>query len=103
MSSPLPAYQFYPAARFCPSCRGRLATTVPVRRLFLKGPLQRMGLTCYCVSCNSRYRATSSLPFVWIAWLGPLGRWIWWQTTTLEVTLLPEKDDPGEKGGCRLT
>ena len=50
-----------------------------------------MGIPCYCVQCNTRYRATSRLPFIWISWLGPLGRWLWWKTTVLDLTLKPEE------------
>lgn len=88
--TPLPAYQFYPAARFCPACGGKLVSSTPIIRQFLQGPLQGMGITCYCVGCNTRYRATSRLRYGWVAWLGPVGRWIWWQTTELEITLRPE-------------
>ena len=52
-----------------------------------------MGIICYCVQCNTRYRATSQLPFAGVAWMGGLGRWIWWQTTTLELTLRSEEPD----------
>ena len=82
-----PAFGFYPALRFCPSCGAQLLTATPVNRTFLKGPLQRLGITCYCVQCNRRYRATSRLKFAWVAWAGPVGRWLWWQTAGLEITL----------------
>ena len=91
---PTPAFGFYPAFRPCPECRGLMLTATPVTRRFLKGPLQRMGITCYCVQCNTRYRATSRLAFVWVAWMGNLGRWIWWQTTTLGLTLRSEEPNP---------
>lgn len=84
------AYQFYPIVRLCPSCGARLVTATPVTRTHLQGPLQRLGITCYCVRCNTRYRATSKLPFAWVGWMGPLGHRIWWQTTLLEVTLRSE-------------
>ena len=86
-------FSFYPAGRLCPSCRGPLVTTAPVNRIYLKGPLQKFGVTCYCVACNSRYRAVSRMRFQWTGWLGPLGRWIWWKTTSLELTLRPEIPD----------
>ncbi len=85
-----PPYGFYPAGRLCPSCRGWLVTATPVNRAFLKGPLQNFGVTCYCMACNTRYRATSWLRYGWVGWLGRLGRWTWWKTTSLEVTLRPE-------------
>lgn len=90
MRTPLPAYQFYPAARRCPSCGGKLVSSTPIIRRFLQGPLQGMGIACYCVNCNVRYRATSRLRYGRVSWLGPIGRWIWWQTTEMEVTLRPE-------------
>ncbi len=87
----IPPYQFYQTARRCPTCLKRLLTATPLTRAFTQGLLQRMGMTCYCVWCNRRYRATSSLRYGWVAWMGPVGRWLWWQTTSLEVTLLPEE------------
>jgi hypothetical protein len=50
-----------------------------------------MGVTCYCVSCNRRYRAASRLPYAAVGWLGPLGRLLWWLSTSLELTLRPEE------------
>ncbi len=88
-------FGFYPAQRLCPSCGGRLLTAIPVNRTFLRGPLQRMGVTCYCVACNRRYRAQSGLRYGWVGWMGPVGRWLWWQTTSLELTL----EAPEEPGG----
>ena len=88
---PAPAFGFYPAFRPCPECHGRLLTATPMKRQFLQGPLQRMGITCYCVQCNTRYRAVSRLPFAWVAWMGGVGRWIWWQTTKLELILQSEE------------
>lgn len=61
--------------------------------MFLQGPLQRLGVTCYCVACNRRYRATGRIRYGWIGWLGPFGRWLWWQTAGLELTLSVEQDD----------
>lgn len=87
----LPAYGFYPAYRLCPSCGGRLLTAVPVGRTHLRGPLHRLGVTCYCVSCNRRYRAASRLRYEWVGWMGAFGRWLWWQATSLELTLKPEE------------
>lgn len=86
MSRP-PPYGFYLTYRLCPACGGRLLSATPLSRTFLQGPLQRMGITCYCIACNVRYRAVSRLRFPLVAWMGPLGRWIWWQTTSLEETL----------------
>ena len=88
---PAPAFGFYPTYRLCSDCGGRLLTATPVNRTFLKGPLHRMGITCYCVSCNSRWRAKGTLRYGWVAWMGPFGRWLWWQFTALELTLKPEK------------
>ncbi len=84
-------FQFYPTSRFCPECRGRIVTATPLTRTYLQGPLQRLGITCYCVRCNTRYRATSPLPFGWVGWMGPVGRWAWWLTTSLEATLRSEE------------
>lgn len=84
-------FGFYDVHRLCPECGARLVTATPVTRTYLQGPLQRLGITCYCVRCNTRYRATSKLPFAWVGWVGPLGRRIWWQTTSLEVTLRSEQ------------
>ena len=84
-----PAYHFYSTARLCPNCGGQLLTTTPVNRTTLQGLLQRLGTTCYCMACNRRYRATSRLSYPLVGWLGPVGRWIWWKTTSLELTLEP--------------
>jgi len=88
-----PAYQFYTAARSCPACRNKLVTTEPFASQFMGGTLYRIGLACYCVHCNNRYRATSFIRFSWIAWAGPVGQWIWWQTARLEPTT-PAADAP---------
>jgi len=82
-----PAFQFYPVPRACPSCRSRLVTATPLTRTFTQGILHSLGITCYCVRCNNRYRAASSLRYAFVAWLGPVGRWLWWQTASLELTL----------------
>lgn len=92
--NPLPAYQFYATSRRCPVCRQRIATATPLTIKFTQGPLHRMGLTCYCVSCNSRFRAVGCFRFGWVAWAGPLGRWIWWRTALLKPTT-PAEDPPG--------
>ena len=84
-----PPYQFYRSSRLCPECRSVLLTAAPLNRTFTQGILHRLGITCYCVRCNSRYRATGWLRYRWIWWAGPIGRWIWWQTATLELTLSP--------------
>ena len=68
-----------------------MLTAVPVSRTHLQGPLHRLGITCYCVSCNSRYRAKGRLRYEWVGWLGPVGRWVWWLAAELEVTLQPEE------------
>lgn len=83
-------FQFYSAYRSCPSCRGALLTATLVTKTSMSGPLQRMGVTCYCVSCNRRYRATGRLSYPAIAWLGPAARRLWWKTASLELTLRPE-------------
>ncbi len=90
-----PSYQFYPCAKSCPACGAGLLTAIPLTRTFTQGPLERLGITCYCVSCNRRYRATSPIRFVWVAWLGPVGRWLWWKATSLELTLKPEEEPGG--------
>ena len=82
-------YQFYPAFKSCPNCRTRLLTTVPITRKFLQGVLHDLGIVCTCVRCSRRYRATSWLRYSWIAWAGPVGQWIWWQTTSLTETDRP--------------
>lgn len=87
MTSP---FGFYRTARRCPECRQPLVTATPLTRRFTQGLLQDLGLTCYCVACNSRYRATTRLRFYWVAWAGALGGWIWWKTTSLEKTLSAE-------------
>ena len=86
MSGPA-AYQFYGTFRRCPECGATLLTATPLTRQFTQGLLQRLGITCYCVRCNTRYRATTRLRYQAVAWLGPVGWWIWWQTTSLEQTL----------------
>ena len=83
-------FGFYPADKLCPACGQRLLTHTPVHRTYLQGPLQKMGITCHCIQCNTRYRAVSTLPFSRVAWLGRFGRWIWWQTVELEETLRGE-------------
>jgi hypothetical protein len=93
-----PPYGFYPSSRRCPSCKARLVTTTPVNRFYLQGLLQELGLACYCVRCNTRYRATGRLRFHWVSGLGAFGRWIWWKTATLEVTLSPDPEFPQETG-----
>lgn len=92
-SPSLTPYGFYSTSRGCPSCGARLVTATPVNRTFLKDLLQELGLTCYCMSCNTRYRATSRLRYGWVGWLGPIGRWIWWRTVSLEVTLRSEQQE----------
>ena len=84
-------FQFYPTHRKCPACRNPLLTATRVTARGVSGPLRRMGVTCYCVSCNRRYRAISRLPTTAVAWAGPLGRRLWWLTVSLELTLQPEK------------
>ncbi|MDO8729788.1 MAG: hypothetical protein Q7J69_01170 [Candidatus Omnitrophota bacterium] len=84
-------FQFYSTHRKCPTCRNPLLTATLVTRAVVSGPLQRMGVTCYCVSCNRRYRAASRLPYAAVGWLGPLGRRLWWLTTSFELTLKPEE------------
>ncbi len=84
---PAEAYRFYQASRRCPECRAVLLTTTPITLRFTRGVLHDLGIACYCVRCNSRYRARSWLPFTWVAWAGPVGRWLWWQTTSLHRTL----------------
>ena len=84
-------FEFYPTHRKCPACRNLLLTATLVTARNTGGPLARMGVTCYCVSCNRRYRAASFLPYAALGWLGPLGRRLWWLTTSLELTLKPEE------------
>ena len=88
---PFPLFQFHPAFRACPSCRRPMVTATLVTKASMSGPLQRMGVTCYCVSCNRRYRAASRLPTTVVAWMGPLGRRLWGLTTSFEPTLKPEE------------
>ena len=88
-----PPYGFYLAYRLCPTCGGRLLTATPVNHLFLQGPLRRLGVTCYCVSCNSRYRAVGRLRWEWVGWMGAVGRWVWWQAAALELTLSGEQKE----------
>lgn len=85
-------FGFYPAYKLCPDCGAQLLTSTPVNRTFLQGPLQRMGITCWCVSCNSRYRAVGRLRWEWVGWMGPSGKWLWWQAAALEPTLKPEEN-----------
>ncbi len=85
----MPPYQFYRTYRPCPSCHAVLATITPLNRQFTQGLLQQLGITCYCVRCNNRYRATSWLRFIAVAWAGPLGRWLWWKSVRLELTVQP--------------
>lgn len=80
-------FQFYKTGRFCPKCGQRLVTMTLVSKRTTQGPLQSMGIPCHCLGCATRYRAVSRVPFSKISWLGPLGRWVWWQTTELEITL----------------
>ena len=84
-------FQFYSTHRKCPACRNPLLTATLVTIRNTGGPLARMGVTCYCVSCNRRYRAASRLPYAAVAWAGLLGRRLWWLTVSLELTLQPEK------------
>ena len=84
-------FEFYLTHRKCLACRNPLLTATLVTVRNIGGPLARMGVTCYCVSCNRRYRAASHLPYAAIAWAGPLGRRLWWLTVSLELTLQPEK------------
>ena len=88
---PFPLFQFHPTFRSCPACRNRLLTATRVGPAELQGPLQRMGITCYCVSCNRRYRAISRLPYRFVGWLGPVGRRLWWFFASFELTLQPEE------------
>ncbi len=84
-------FDFYPTHRKCPSCRNPLLTATRVTAAMVRGPLRRMGVTCYCVSCNRRYRAIGRLPYTAVGWLGPLGRRLWWLSVSLELTLQPEE------------
>ena len=84
-------FQFYSTSRKCPSCGNSLLTATRITRTSMSGPLQRLGVTCYCVSCNRRYRATHRLPYAAVAWAGPLGRRLWWLTASLKLTLQPEQ------------
>ena len=84
---PFPLFQFYPTFRSCPACRSRLLTATRAQASVLEGPLQRMGIPCYCVSCNRRYRAIGRLPYRLVGWMGPLGRRLWWRSASLELTL----------------
>ena len=88
---PFNLFQFHPTFRPCPSCRRPIVTATLVTKTSMSGPLQRMGVTCYCMNCNRRYRATSHLPYPAVDWAGPLGRWLWWKTVSLELTLRPEE------------
>ena len=83
-------FQFYPAFRKCPSCGSSLLTSTLVTKLSMQGPLERMGVVCYCVSCNRRYRATGRISYPPIAWLGPVARRLWWRTASLELTVRPD-------------
>ena len=82
----IPAYGFYPCLKPCPACRGKLLSLTPLRKEFLRGPLQGLGISCFCQICTRRYRATSSLNYSAVAWLGPIGRWLWWHSAALEST-----------------
>ena len=82
----IPAYGFYPCLKPCPACRGKLLSLTPLRKEFLQGPLQGLGVSCFCQQCTRRYRATSRLNYSGVAWLGPIGRWLWWQSAALEST-----------------
>lgn len=84
-------FQFYSVPRSCLACRSKLLTATKVSAQTLQGPLARMGITCYCISCNRRYRGTSRFPAPLLTVLGPLGRWLWWRTASLELTLQPEQ------------
>ncbi len=82
----IPSYGFYRCLKPCPACGGTLLSLTPLTKEFLQGPLERLGVSCFCQQCSRRYRAVGSLRYSWIAWLGPLGRWLWWQFTALEST-----------------
>ncbi|PIQ83112.1 MAG: hypothetical protein COV76_00160 [Candidatus Omnitrophica bacterium CG11_big_fil_rev_8_21_14_0_20_64_10] len=82
----IPPYHFYPAFRNCPRCGGGLATIEPVEPRSLRGPLARMGLTCFCGGCGARYRAFPGFPLAWVHWLGPAGRRFWWKKVRLQTT-----------------
>ncbi len=90
-------YRFYPCARSCPRCGAGLVTATPLTLRFTYGMLHELGVTCYCVQCNHRYRATHWLRFSFIAWAGPIGRWIWWKTARLETTLTPPDSFEGDE------
>jgi hypothetical protein len=84
--TPFPAYQFFPAMRRCPVCSETIVSTTPLSKEFMRGRLNQMGLTCYCVGCNNRFRAIGKLHFSAVAWAGVIGRWLWWQMAELEST-----------------
>ncbi len=84
-------FQFYSTHRKCPACRNPLLTATRVTAAVVSGPPRRVGVPCYGVSGTRRYRAVSHLPYAAIDWMGPLGRRLWWLTTSLELTLKPEE------------
>ncbi|MBI3317826.1 MAG: hypothetical protein HYZ90_01580 [Candidatus Omnitrophica bacterium] len=83
-------YRFYRIPRACSECGKGLAVHTPLTRKFTAGLLGELGVSCFCPACGSRFRARNPLRFGWVAWLGPPGRWLWWKTASLELTLRPE-------------
>lgn len=83
------AYGFHPCYRPCPACRGRLSSTTPLTRRQTQGLLHQLGFSCFCQGCGSRFRAVGRIRYSVLAWLGPTGRWLWWQFTRLEATTPP--------------
>ena len=79
-------FEFTPTPRVCPRCRTRLAM-VGARAGFVGfGLLGRLGVSCHCVSCNTKYRAHGRFTARWIWWvMPPVAWWVWWAAADVEA------------------
>ena len=80
-------YQWTPVPRMCPQCRARLVMAGGLGPHETSGLMGRLGVSCHCVQCNTKYRAQGRvevIPVVW--WVAPaVARWIWWVAAEVQV------------------
>ncbi len=84
--APQAPFQFTPTPRLCPTCRVRLVMIGTLQAREASGLMGRLGVSCHCIQCNTKFRAQGgpSLGPVW--WVAPgLARWIWWAGAEVTV------------------
>lgn len=68
-AGPSGPFAFYPTGRKCPTCGELLLSREPVSFGPASKILHMLGMPCYCMACNGRFRATGMPWMRFLPWL----------------------------------